>query len=161
MSIPAAYSRTQIALHWIIAAIVAYQILFSEGIEGLWRDRMTGAIPNEASPTPHAIAGLLILVLMIWRVALRLRRGAPPLPPGENPALAMVSKVTHGLFYLLLIGMPVSGAVAWFGGFELPAELHGAAGNLLILLIVLHVAAALAHQFWWKTDVLRRMTRAG
>jgi cytochrome b561 len=161
MSIHAAYSRTQIALHWIIAAIVAYQILFSEGIEGLWRDRMTGAIPNEPFPVPHALAGLLILVLMIWRVVLRLRRGAPPPPAGEHTSVVMVAKATHALFYLLLIGMPVSGAVAWFGGFELPAELHGAAGNVLILLIVLHVAAALAHQFWWKTDVLRRMTRAG
>jgi cytochrome b561 len=107
------------------------------------------------------VAGIVILGLMIWRVALRLRRGAPPPPPGEHPAVAMLSKVTHGLFYLLLIAMPISGAIAWFGGFELPAELHGAAGNLLILLIVLHVAAALAHQFWWKTEVLRRMTRGG
>ncbi len=159
MSNPAAYSRTQIALHWVIGAIVAFQILFSAGIEAFWSDRMTGAIPNEPFPTPHALAGLVILVLMLWRVALRLRLGAPPPPAGEHPVLATVAKVTHTLFYLLLIGMPISGAVAWFGGIEAPARVHGAAGNLLILLILLHVAAALAHQFWWKTEVVRRMMR--
>jgi cytochrome b561 len=161
MPSPTAYSRTQIALHWAIAAIVAFQILFSGGMEALWSDRMAGAIPNEAFPTPHSVAGLLILVLMLWRLVLRLRRGAPPPPAEEHPALALTAKATHALFYVLLIGMPISGAVAWFGGIEAPARAHAAASNLLILLIVLHVAAALVHQFWWKSEVLKRMTRGG
>ena len=122
---------------------------------------MSGAIPNEAFPTPHTMAGLLILVLMVWRLVVRVRRGAPPPPAEEHPALAMAAKATHTLFYVLLIGMPISGAVAWFGGLEAPAQAHAAASNLLILLIVVHVAAALLHQFWWKTEVLKRMTRSG
>jgi cytochrome b561 len=149
----------QIILHWLIAALVALQFLLAEGIETLWRDRMTGAIPNEAFPTPHTVTGFAILVLMLWRLVLRLRHGAPPPPAGEAPALARVAQATHALFYLLLIGMPVSGAIAWFGGLRLPAEAHGVAASVLLVLVVLHVAAALAHQFWWKTDVLRRMTR--
>lgn len=155
---PTTYTRNQKILHWLIAAIVAFQILFSGGIAALWQDRMTGAIPNEPFPVPHAIAGFAIFALMLWRIALRLRHGAPPPPADEPPMLAMASKVAHGLFYLLLIGMPLSGAVAWFGGIETPAQVHGAAAKLLIALIVIHIAAALVHQFWWKTDVLRRMT---
>lgn len=157
MSKPLSYSRTQIGLHWLIAALVIYQILFHEAIEGLWDQRMTGAIPNVATPTPHTIVGLAIFVLAAWRLWLRLTRGAPALPEREHPALRFVASATHFLFYVLLIGMPISGVLAWFFGLAQPAEGHSLAGKVLIALVLLHIVAALVQHFWFRTDVLKRM----
>lgn len=158
MASPASYSRTQIILHWVIAALVVFQIVAHEGIAATWHERLSGAIPNEPTPNPHAIVGMLILVLTVWRLWLRFTRGVPALPASEHPALKAVAAATHGLFYLLLVGMPISGAVAWFAGLQQPAIAHGLAEKVLIPLILLHIAAALAQHFWFRTDVLRRMT---
>lgn len=158
MPYAANYTRMQIVLHWLVAGLVAFQILFHDGIEELWEARVGGAAPDVAVPTPHTIAGFLIFALMIWRLALRLRHGAPPPPAGEHPVLSLVAKIVHILFYVLLIGMPLSGAAAWFGGLQAPAAAHGLAGKAIMALVVLHVAAALAHRFWFRTDVLSRMT---
>lgn len=161
MASPVSYSRAQVLLHWLIAAMVVFQIVAHGGIEDMWRDRMTGAIPNEAVPTPHTIVGFLILVLMIGRVVLRLRNGAPKLPETEPLVVRLVVGGTHLLFYVLLIGMPISGAVAWFGGLELPAQAHGLAGKALIALVILHVLGALTHQVFFKTEVMSRMSPMG
>ena len=37
------------------------------------------------------------------------------------------------------------------------AQAHSVAEKLLIVLVALHVLAALAQHFWFKTDVLKRM----
>lgn len=71
--------------------------------------------------------------------------------------LKQVARLTHGAFYILLLGMPIVGALAWFGGYSLPGQIHFAAALALILLILVHIAAALAHRFWFRTDVMRRM----
>jgi cytochrome b561 len=90
-----------------------------------------------------------------------MRNGAPPPPQDEHPALRFIAGATHVLFYVLLLAMPVSGAVAWFGGLKLPAEAHSLAATLLIALVLLHVAAALAHRFWFKSGVAERIIRWG
>lgn len=159
MAVPVSYTRSQVLLHWLIAALVIYQLVFSEGIEELWEARMEGAVPNVPSVTTHTVIGLLIFVLMIWRVVLRLRNGAPPPPADEHSALRVLAAATHVLFYVLLIAMPISGAIAWFGGLELPAEAHGLASKLLIGLVILHVLAAVAHRFWFRSGVAERILR--
>jgi cytochrome b561 len=158
-STPDGYSRAQIGLHWLIAALVAFQFLSASRIESLWDGRMTGAIPNEPSPTPHTIVGMAILLLMLARLTLRLRHGAPPPPTGEHPALVRLAQVAHATFYVILIAMPVGGAVAWVGGLEPPAILHGIAAKVLLALVALHVGAALAHRFWFRSGAFERMLR--
>lgn len=153
------YSAAQIVLHWTIAALVLLQFLFAERIEELWEARLSGAVPDAPSPTLHTVAGMAILALMIARLALRLRRGAPAPPLGETSALARLAAATHVAFYVLLIAMPVGGAVAWFGGVEAAAEIHGIAASVLLALVLLHVAAALAHRFWFRDGVFQRMLR--
>lgn len=160
MPTSASYSRAQVVLHWTIAALVAFQILFSGEIESLWGDRMRGTIPDVAVPTAHSAVGLLILVLMGGRVWLRLTRGAPPLPASEPRLLSLLAHANHAAFYVLLLAMPVAGAVAWFGGVRAAASAHTLAASLLIALIFLHLAGALAQHFWFRSDVLRRMFRA-
>ena len=154
---PTSYSRPQIILHWVIATLVFFQILMHEGIVGAWDGRMEGTLPNQPSVNPHAIAGVLILVLVLWRLVLRRQRGVPSLPEGEHPALKALATGTHVALNLLLILMALSGMAAWISGVEAIGEAHSIARLALVPLVILHILAALYHHFWLKTDVLRRM----
>ena len=55
--------------------------------------------------------------------------------------------------------MPLTGAVAWFGGFEISAEIHELGRLILIPLILLHIAGGLAEHFVFRNDTLMRMVR--
>ncbi len=68
-----------------------------------------------------------------------------------------MAKATHFLIYALIIGMPISGAVAWFGGVPGAAAAHVLAKSVLLVLVILHVAGALFQQFLLKSNVLTRM----
>ncbi len=157
MASPTNFSRTQIVLHWLIAALVVFQVISGDAITSLWQQRMEGTIANEAIPTPHTIIGIAILLLVIARLIIRLRRGIPDLPASESALMAKIARLTHWLFYLLLLGMPLSGITAWFFGLQIPATTHALAKYVLIPLVLLHIAAAMAHHFVLKTDVMRRM----
>ena len=157
MAVPTKFSTTQIVLHWTIALMVLFQYLMHDGIESAWEKRMDGTIENVAFPNPHAIVGILILLLVIFRLIVRMKHGVPALPASELPFVGLIAKGTHHLFYLLLIGMPLSGAAAWFLGIEVPANMHGLASKIMIALIALHIGAALLHHFVLKTNVLKRM----
>ena len=154
---PQTYSKTQIALHWIIALLVLFQIVVHDEIARLWAGRIDGTLPNAPTPNAHVAIGILIFALVVWRLVLRLTRGVPALPADEHPALKLVASGTHFLFYVLLIGMPLSGAAAWILGVTTAAQAHSIAEKLLILLIALHALAALAQHFWFRTKVLKRM----
>lgn len=151
------YSRTQIILHWLVAALVLFQIFFHDTMQELWRARMNGSIPNVATPQPHTIVGILIGLLIIWRLSLRLTRGTPPLPQDEHTALKWIATITHWLFYALLLLMALSGIAAWFIGAPQSALAHGIMSKLLIVLVILHFLGAMAQHFWFKTDVLKRI----
>jgi cytochrome b561 len=154
MPVAASYARTQIVLHWTIAALVIFQIFFHSGIKRTWFDRMEGTVANEPTPNLHIVIGLAIFTLVIWRLWLRFARGVPPLPEDEHPALKALATTVHWLFYLLLVLMPISGIVAWFAGLSLA---HSLFEKALIALVLLHVAGALTQHFWFRSDVLRRM----
>jgi cytochrome b561 len=158
---PARYSAAQIAVHWMIAVLVGFEILFSDIAEERWQARMQGEIANEPMPNPHAIIGILVLGLTCWRLGLRVLRGAPPPPPDEHPLATGAARAVYVAFYILLFAVPLSGFTAWWFGVPLPAQAHGLIADILIALILIHVGAALAHHFWFRTDVLRRMLPFG
>jgi cytochrome b561 len=155
---PADYSRTQIVLHWLIAVLVAGQYVLHQGIERAWNARLDGTLPNEPFPNPHAIIGMVILVLTVWRIVLRVRGGAPDLPENEPRALKVIASATHLAFYALLVGMPLSGAAAWVLGFQMPAQAHEIAAKVMLGLIALHIAGAIVQTVWLKSGVMARMS---
>jgi cytochrome b561 len=161
MDVAEGYSRRQIWLHWIIFALVVWQYVLHEPITEAWDVIEEG---GTASPGlgvfAHVAGGVLILALMVWRIALRLREGAPPAPADEHPALRLLSGVTHWGLYALLFLMPVSGAAAWFAGAEAAAEGHSVMRVVLLSVLALHVAGALAHRFVFRSGVMERMLRA-
>ena len=157
------YSRAQVWLHWAVAALVVFQVAGHEGIEAVY-----GAAPA-GDPDPsdllwadvHVACGIAVLAAGIARIWLRLARGAPPLPEEENRWLRGLAHLTHVLLHAVLVALPVTGGLAWFAGVDAAARLHAAALPLLAALVVLHSAGALYQHFALKTDVLRRMLRAG
>ncbi|NJM83604.1 MAG: cytochrome b [Tabrizicola sp.] len=162
MSSPKGYTATQIGLHWIVAVLVMLQLIFGEEIGAAYRSlRQTGIAGYDLMTILHIAVGLLILVFALWRLMLRMRRGVPaPLRSGPK-VLDRGAAAVHVLFYLLLIGVPITGLAAWFGGIESAAELHELAKPAFVLLILGHTLAALWHQFRLKDGLITRMLRPG
>ncbi len=158
------YSRTQIILHWAIALLILFQFVGSEAISELIEE--TGLAASSAETIPlivraHVLAGLLTFVLVLIRVFMRFSKGAPALPEGEDPKMKMMAHATHGILYLALLLMPISGALAWFGQNELADTAHLTLKFVLLGFVVLHIAAALYHHFVLKNGLIKRMMKAG
>jgi len=159
MATPAGYTRTQIRLHWIIVGLVALQYVFKGAISQAWADWLNGAeIAFNPMIAQHVFLGALVALLTIWRLALRFSHGAPaPAGVESAPGKAKVALATQWAFYALLLLMPISGSVAWFGGAEGAATAHNILKFVLLALIALHVVGALVQQFVQKTNVMARM----
>jgi cytochrome b561 len=157
---PKGYTRTQIALHWTVFLLVGVQFILHESIAEAW-DAIEDGLPATFSPlvAQHVATGLLILVLVIWRMAIKARRGAPALPENEHPLLKLAAHGAHMGLYALLILMAVSGGLAWFGGQNWAGDTHEVLRGLLLILIALHIVGAFFQHFVLKSDVLTRMRK--
>ncbi len=156
---PAGYSRAQVILHWLIAALILFQLLVHDGMEQAWRATQMGS-GDAGNPLPHVVVGSAILILAAVRLVIRLRHGAPTHPAGQPAALGLLANIVHWGIYALLFAIPISGLVAWFGGLEGAALAHGGPLRLaLIGLVLLHIAGALVQQFVLRSGVLMRMLK--
>ena len=132
------YSVAQIALHWIIAVLIIGQVVLHEGMEAAYRAVQGGPAATESElllSDLHVACGIAVFLLALLRVVLRLRRGAPPPPAEEHEALRLAARAVHFAFYAVILLMPATGALAWFGGVGAMAAVHGA-GMLLILVLL-------------------------
>jgi cytochrome b561 len=172
------YSKTAIWLHWITAAIMLFMLIFSEDLIKLPRGAAIG--PLDWGPTAHASFGLLVLLLALARLLWKMGHPSPP-PPAMPRWQQIATSATHHLFYVLMIAIPVFGLLAlapygtehagtenvvFFNLFsvnvmpnlgEWTSEAHELLGKLAQVLVIIHVAAALKHQFWDKDNLLARM----
>ena len=156
------FSRVQIALHWGVAVMIIFQLLMGDDMSHLWRQiQQGGAVPTTTGAWIHIIVGTLVLVFVLWRLFLRLTRGVPDAPAGESRALTVAGDAGHWLLYALMIAMPATGLLAWYGGVASLAGLHGALlKTLLWVMIAGHVLAAVYHHFILKDGLIKRMMRA-
>jgi hypothetical protein len=96
---PGGYSATQIALHWIVALLVLGQYVFKERISLTWGAHRAGeAVSFDPLVAAHVAGGGLILVLVVWRLTLRLGRGTPSPHANEPVSLVRVSEIAHWAF---------------------------------------------------------------
>jgi cytochrome b561 len=170
------YSRTAIILHWIMAANLIFMLFFSEDLIRVPR----GQSLSGWEPTAHASWGLMVLLLVVVRLLWRVGHKPPP-PPAMPRWQAIASKATHHLFYALMFLIPIFGllAIVPYGAERLDVDkvvffnlfpvafmpnlgawtmsAHEILGNIAKALIILHVIAALKHQFWDKDKLLQRM----
>lgn len=155
------YSPKQIWLHWIIAILIITQFVLHEGIVA-----QSDALEKGLSIAPtllarsHVIIGGLIFILALFRVYLLVTRGAPTTPASEPILLRFLAKATHVALYAVMLLMPISGSVAWFGGVEAAKAGHNLGKTVMLVFVLLHVVGAIYQHFILKTDVMRRMVRA-
>jgi len=121
--------------------------------------------------------GITILVLLIIRLIVRLTTKHPDWASTGHKFFDWVGVLTHWGLYLFTFGMTITGIVLAVqrgelartfgigtfspgnfrrGGFNI-GFLHGGIWVFLLLLILLHIGAALYHQFIVKDNLLGRM----
>jgi cytochrome b561 len=163
MSIPRPedYSTAQMALHWLVVALVIVQFIFNDGASRALRiGAETGQIPpDEGGFIPHAVIGISIFIAMSARLWLRLTRGVPTAPRTEPDWMKVVSQANHWAFYVVILAMPPVGLAAILTLNPMLGRIHSWTSTLLLVLIGLHVAGALLH--WARSDshAHRRMLR--
>jgi len=156
------YSARQIALHWIVFVLVAFQWFTGGGMTELFRAAHGGRPADVASVwTPiHITVGLTILAAMLWRLVLRHTEGTPP-PPKQHPALEWLASAVHVGLYLDLIGAALVGLAAYFWLPQLAGLHRLMVRQILLALFALHFVGALWHRFVVRDDVVTRIIRPG
>lgn len=160
---PLNYSVSQRILHWGMTLLILFNLLFTDGMETWHRAVRRGQeiTPDMVSSANiHAYVGIAILIFAALRIALRFILGVPDLPSEEPKILQWIAKATHGLLYLLMLAMPLTGIGAYYFGVGSAGDIHADVLKVILwVLIALHVAGALVQKFYFKTDVLDRMTK--
>ena len=168
------YLKTQKIIHWLMAIIIMLDLNVAQKFGGnmeLW-DRLE-------SRSDHATAGMIVTFLFILRIILRYFYGAPKLP-STMPAWQVASaKLGHYSLYFLMAGLIITGiSMASFASdpiivfgidlafashnqstFFVIRGLHEFCTNAIIALIVIHILAALYHQFFAKDDTTLNMLK--
>lgn len=167
----ARYHPLQVSFHWLVVVLLFAGFVLGKYMSGL---------PNDAAKIvpigAHMILGFVTLFVIIARFIARLRLPKPASATTGNAFLDQVGKIVHYALYILVFLMAISGMVLSlqsgltpivFGGSgaPLPADffaftsrmLHGFIAPALLVLVVLHVGAALYHQFLLKDHLLARM----
>jgi len=170
------YGTTAKVFHWLVVALLVAQYL----IGWLMPDIHRGMKPGVAM-TFHVSIGLLILATIVLRLAWRLTH--PVAPKSSLPRWQrLISEAVHWLLYVLVIATAFSGWLfASFRGWSMSlfylvpmpmlASDNAAAGKAidglhqtlewtLLVVIGLHVAAAMAHLFVFRDRVMQRMLPA-
>jgi cytochrome b561 len=175
----ARYSLVAMVLHWLLALA----IIGTFGI-GVYMADLPFSVLRVKLINWHKWAGISILALSALRLLWRLSHRPPPLaqrvlddmPRWQQDA----HHGTHLAMYILFFAVPLFGwayssavglPLVWFGVLPLPdllpvdkelgnlvlKPLHKASAFMLAALVLLHVAAALKHQFIDRDDLLLRM----
>jgi cytochrome b561 len=161
-------------LHWLVAISVLLTVPVAIAMGRVSPGPLQDSLYNF-----HKAIGVLIFILMIARLVNRVMVGAPAPYPGLERWQRAVSSAVHGLLYVLLIALPITGYIAnsafgattpFFGLFDIPAivghnealserlfRLHRWMGYAIALLAGMHIAAALQHYLLIKDGVLQRM----
>ena len=182
------YTRTAMALHWIIAFLIAVNIAL------IWSASL---LPDNAvRPVidTHKSTGITVLGLVILRLLWRRANRPPPLPRAYPLWEKRLAHAAHFTLYVLMLALPLSGWLhdsAWKAAAQFPMQifylvpwpriglisnldpqtketLHGVFGFIhvwlsyaLYAMFFLHIAGALKHQWIDKDAELQRMFPRG
>ena len=169
------YHGAAIALHWLIAVLI---------VGGFYLGWIMTDIPG-FTPTKlkyfswHKWIGVTVLMLAVARVLWRATHRAPALDDATPAWQKAAAHAVHGLLYLLMLAIPVSGylyssaagiQVVYLGIVPLPTfigpdpalkatlrTVHVLLNYTLLALVAMHVLAALKHQFVDRDGLLARM----
>jgi cytochrome b561 len=168
------WGRVSQLLHWLIVVLIVVMAYLGLTMTDL---------PNNPYKIRlyalHKSIGLSLLALVILRLLWRGYTGAPRPLPGIPAWQERVASLTHFALYVLLLAIPLTGWIfnsaagfpmQWFGVVNLPAltgrstalrELSGSWHELLfwalIVLALVHAAAAIYHHLFQHDATLARM----
>lgn len=97
------YSTVAVLLHWLIAALIVLQVVLAGRMEG------PGTPERFAVFQLHKSIGITVLFLSLARLGWRLTHPPPPLPAAMAPWERALARWTHAAFYLVMLGMPLTG----------------------------------------------------
>ena len=172
------YSTVAMLLHWLLGLAI-----FGIFAVGVYADYLPFSPALLKLINYHKWAGITFLILTVLRLAWRLTHRPPALPKSIEQAMpSWQTKVYHATHYALyalffivpLLGWAYSSAagfpVVLFGVIPLPdllsvdkefakqvKEVHALAAFALMGLALLHIAAALKHQFIDRDKLINRM----
>jgi len=169
------YGWITITLHWLVAIIIIG--LFALGY---WMVELGYYDPwYKQGPDIHRSIGLILFVLMLFRVAWKIIETKTKSLESHNKIEQVAGSLTHKLLYLLVFVIMFSGylistadgrAIEVFQWFTIPSLgelftnqediaglIHQYVAYAMITLVALHAMAALKHHFIDKDKTLTRM----
>ena len=167
------YGPTAKVFHWLVVALLLIQFPI-----GWFMPDIHGGMKPGNAMVLHVSFGITILVLIVLRLLWRVTHPVAPersLPPWQR----VTSEGVHWLLYVLVLATTMSGwlfasmrgwALSYFFAVPLPMLTsaspdgvhafdgwHQAAEWSLLIVIGVHVAAAMAHRFIYRDGIMRRM----
>ncbi|WP_419728819.1 cytochrome b [Lichenicola sp.] len=170
--VPPRFTPLQRGIHWLMAACILAMLFIGVGMVSTISQRYLTLV------SIHKPLGIAILILVLLRIAVRLRYGSPPLPADLPEPMKLAARLSHYAFYALMLAMPLIGwgmlsAAAYpvkMLGFTLPPILpqsdtlhsllwtaHRTLAFAFFALILLHLGAALFHALIRRDGVFEAM----
>jgi len=159
---PKRYNPLTVTIHWLVFILLFVANALSEG-EG-----------RRSPINIHMYLGAVILTLMVIRLVMRFATRRPNWADTGNKFLNWLGEVVHWALYIVIF--MILGGGAWLAsssnrigyllgtgsaaltrGALAPNIIHRVSWFLIILLLGLHVAGALYHQFILKDNLMGRM----
>jgi cytochrome b561 len=160
-------------LHWLTAGLVVSLWLEAQVIDVFGRGGNAVVYMRSLHITLGVALALVVAIRVLWRLT-----GARRPEFVESDLLERIGQATHYLLYILAgVAVLTGGLTVWMQGDSIwnllgvPAYdpdnvrtlgrwmrgWHGLVANTILILAGLHAAAALAHHYLLRDDVLRRM----
>ncbi|MGD9665524.1 MAG: cytochrome b [Novosphingobium sp.] len=174
------YSHVAMVLHWLIALCIIANWIIAQVAEGLPKAE------EQALMGTHLAIGMTVLILTVLRIIWRLMHKPPPPNPNHAKWERVLAQIVHKLFYVLMLGLPLSGYfmvqtgtggydISMFGLFDFPGitmaknhdahealeGVHEVFANAMLALFVLHVVGAWKHQLFDRDGTVLRMLPFG
>jgi cytochrome b561 len=169
------YTKPAVWMHWLVALLVIAAFAL-----GLTMTGIDGITPTKLEYYSwHKWLGVTVLGLACIRLLWRLAHPAPAYPAHMPAWQQSAAHGLHGLLYLLMFAVPLSGyfyslaanvPVVYLGILPLPVlidpdpelkqvlkQVHFVLNMTLLAAVALHVAAALKHHFIDRDGVFKRM----
>ena len=153
------YARSQIILHWLVAVLIGANYLLGDFmVEAFERVIDTGVVGDIGlAANSHRAIGVAVILLVLVRLVLRWRLGAPAESTAGPLWLQPAAKAGHVALYALILAVPITGAVVFNGQIEALGEVHEALTSLLLLLVLGHALMAIYYHVVLKDGLLNRM----
>lgn len=173
MNTPNSFGTVSKLMHWLIALLVVIMLIAGYFMDDITNDALRASVVNV-----HKLTGITVLFLMVLRLGWALGNPKPELPLGTPWAERAAEWAGQGVLYALIIAQPLTGWMGSVAGGHIPHlgplqlslpllhnkifaktcfHWHNTLAIVIIVVVSLHVLAALYHHFVRRDNTLMRM----